>query len=167
MKVTLSFLFGVTLIAILLLQSGCNNQGPMMKAQARTVQSAPKIEFEKSEYNFGEVSTRKKYTGQFTFTNAGGEPLKIKNVKPCCGVVAKLADEKTQYMPGETGVINVTYTSASIAGTMKRQIHVTSNDPANPDAALTILAKVAPKIVFEPNIFVTNVSYACCRTSLA
>jgi hypothetical protein len=140
---------GVILISVLLLQSGCRNQGPM-KTQARTVQSAPKIAFEKTEYDFGEVSTRKKYTGQFTFTNTGGEPLKITEVKKCCGVVAELADEKTEYMPGETGVLNVTYTSGSVAGTLKRQLHVVSNDAANPDTTLTIQAKVAPKIACTP-----------------
>ena len=121
-----------------------------MKIQFRADKSNPKIEFEKVTYDFGEVSPAKKYTGRFEFKNIGSTPLKITEVKKCCGIVAKLENEKTEYAPGESGVVNATYTAARRASSMMRQLHVVSNDPENPDTTLTIKAKIVPKVVYDP-----------------
>jgi hypothetical protein len=75
--------------------------------------------------------------------------LKIVKVERCCGVTAKL--DKMQYAPAESGTIKVEYNASSGAGLVNRQLHVVSNDKTNPKAALTIKAKIVPKISYEPH----------------
>ncbi|MHC4227556.1 MAG: DUF1573 domain-containing protein [Planctomycetota bacterium] len=158
----------------LLLQPGCQQQAkkpetsevqivpkaPATVPQVR--QPEPKIKFDKLVHNFGEVAGQKKFAAEFKITNAGDGLLKITEVKRCCGTVAKL--DKKELTPGETGVLKVEYTSARDAGTMRRQIHVSSNDKTNPKVALTIRSRIVPKVAFEPKRlnFVINKENAGC-----
>jgi hypothetical protein len=112
----------------------------------------PKIAFDAVIYDFGEIGPGTRQTGRFEFVNDGGGPLEITEVKRCCGVVAKLADDKKVYAPGERGAVNVQYSASSRATSMdmKRNIYVSSNDPANPRVALTIKARIVSKVDYRP-----------------
>ena len=162
----LSFLT-LIFVFVLLLQSGCQEQakapekssGVLAKPKPlidqvdvetipQTHRPAPEITFEKMAYDFGEVAPRRNHTGQFKFTNTGKSPLTITDVKPCCGVITEL--DKEEVAPGESGILKVEYRSGQRAGTMTRRIYVSSNDPANPKVALTIKAKIVPKVAYEP-----------------
>ena len=147
----------------LLLPAGCRQQAkvaeePITDAApvaaekpAKTTQpdkAAPKIAFESLEYDFGTLGPRVKKVGEFKFTNTGQAPLKITKVEKCCGVVTKL--DKTDYAPGESGVLKVEYRSASMASTMKRRLYVNSNDKSSPRTTLTIKAKVELRVTVEP-----------------
>ncbi|MBP8305127.1 MAG: DUF1573 domain-containing protein [Phycisphaerae bacterium] len=107
-----------------------------------------RIAFDMVVCDLGDVSPGTRHTGRFTFTNAGDAPLQIAEVKKCCGVVADL--DRQELSPGERGVLTVVYTSGSLAGSVARQLHVLSNDPAKPDVLLTIRAKIVLKVVCEP-----------------
>jgi len=109
---------------------------------------APKITFENVVHDFGEVSGGKTSTAEFKFTNTGEGQLKITEVKRCCGLVTKL--DKTEYAPGESGALKVSYRASQKTSTFNKQIHVISNDRQNPDISLTVKAKVVPKIDYEP-----------------
>ncbi|MHC4751484.1 MAG: DUF1573 domain-containing protein, partial [Planctomycetota bacterium] len=114
----------------------------------QTNHPAPEITFEKVVHDFGEVVPRRKHVGEFKFTNIGDGLLTITEVKKCCGVVAKL--DKEQVAPGESGILKVEYQSGRQSGTMTRQIYVSSNDQMNPKVALTVKAKIVPKVAYEP-----------------
>jgi hypothetical protein len=115
---------------------------------AQPSEAAPKIAFDKVVHDFGEVGAGKKYTGEFKFTNTGDGLLKITEVKKCCGVVTRLA--KKEYAPGQSGVLQVDYSSARSASTMRRKLYVSSNDKQNPRVELTITAKIVPKVAYAP-----------------
>ncbi|MHC4542707.1 MAG: DUF1573 domain-containing protein, partial [Planctomycetota bacterium] len=104
--------------------------------------------FEKTVHDFGEVGSEKKYTGQFTFANTGDALLRITEVKKCCGAVVTL--DKKELAPGETGVLKVQYSSGRGSGAVRKQLHVSSNDEANPKVTLTIKARIVPKVDYEP-----------------
>ena len=153
-------LFALVCLCVLLAEVGCREQAKMpdmtaapaamekeVQAAPAPAQPAPQIRFDNVVYDFGEVSPGKTHTGQFKFTNTGAGPLKIKEVKKCCGAVVKL--DKKELAPGESGTLNVEYRFSGDGG-MRRQLHVSSNDPANPDVALTIKAQIVPKVVYEP-----------------
>ena len=139
-----------TTISILFLLFGCQDQ--IKKSETKYIRLVgkpePQITFEKLEHDFGEVAARKKYTCEFKFANTGEAPLKILQIKRCCGTVTKLA--KKEFKPGENGVLEVEYLSGPNASTIKRIIYVSSNDKKNPKIELTIKAKVVPKVVCEP-----------------
>jgi hypothetical protein len=157
----------IVMSIFLLLEAGCQEQANKQEEpgavltppkqiagpkKAETIEQAgktgPKITFEKAAQDFGEVGPGIKRTSEFKFTNTGDSLLEITKVEGCCGVITKL--DKMQYEPGESGTIKVEYSTSSVAGVMNRQLHVVSNDKTNPRAALTIKAKIVPKISYEP-----------------
>ena len=123
--------------------------------KAKTIQSepnesAPKITFEQTVHDFGEVDPQSNNVCNFKFTNTGNSLLKItqKPKAPCACTVPKLS--KTEYAPGESGTVEAKYNSGSAGGETKKYIYVYSNDPKNPEVKLTIKARIIPKVVYEP-----------------
>jgi hypothetical protein len=109
---------------------------------------APRITFENTVYDFGEVSSNKRHTGQFKFTNTGSSILRITDVKKCCGVVVTL--DKNELTPGQSGTLKVEYNTGQGPGVMSRQLRVSSNDETNPEVTLTIKARIVPKVDYQP-----------------
>jgi len=144
--------FFAVCLGILALQGGCRQPAKVAvepSAVKPVVEKAgPKIEFESLVYDFGKVGPGQKLDGQFKFTNNGDALLKITGVEKCCGAVTKL--EKKELSPGESGVLDVQYTSGRIAGGMMKRLYVNSNDKATPKATLTIKAETVLKVVCEP-----------------
>ncbi|MHC4542709.1 MAG: DUF1573 domain-containing protein, partial [Planctomycetota bacterium] len=155
----LSWLF-VILAPAMLLHTGCREQARMPDSSAVRIdrdavetvpqapEPAPRIAFEKTVYDFGEVAPGGKYTGRFTFANAGNAPLRITDVKKCCGAVVTL--DKEDLAPGESSTLKVQYSSGRGSGAVRKQLHVSSNDEANPKVTLTIRARIVPKVGYEP-----------------
>jgi hypothetical protein len=136
----------VTAALVLIIMSGC--QQGTKSPDVSKAEGAPKITFEKTVYDFGEVSASRKYTGQFKFTNTGNGVLKILDVGKCCGSVVTL--DKEELAPGESGTIKVEYTTNPRSASMNRSIRVYSNDKTNPKVDLTIRAKVVQKVKWQP-----------------
>lgn len=109
---------------------------------------ATKITFESVVCDFGKVGPGVKSVGQFKFTNTGDNLLKITKVERCCGVVTTL--DKTEYEPGESGVLEVRYTSNRTPGKIKKLLYVNSNDEDNPRITLTVQARVDLQVTWEP-----------------
>lgn len=136
----------------LALQAGCR-QPAKVAVEPTAVEpvaekAGPKIEFESLVYDFGKVGPGQKLIGAFKFTNTGDAPLKITKVEKCCGAVTKL--DQDQLAPGESGALQVQYTSSRMAGAMSKRLYVNSNDKATPRASLTIKAETVLKVAYEP-----------------
>lgn len=136
----------VTITLLLLVQSGCQEQ--TKSPDVSKAEETPRITFEETAYDFGEVSSSRKYTGQFIFSNTGSGILKINEVKKCCGAVVKL--DKEELAPGESGTLKVEYTANPRSGSIYRLIRVYSNDETKPKVELTIKAKIVQKISYKP-----------------
>jgi hypothetical protein len=136
----------LTATLVFLTQSGCQQE--TKSPDVSKSEGAPKITFEDTVYDFGEISSSRKYTGQFKFTNTGNGILNILDVKKCCGSVVTL--DKEELAPGESGTIKVEYTTGARSGSMNRSIRVYSNDKTNPKVDLTIKAKVVQKVKWQP-----------------
>jgi len=145
-------LLSLILMLIMLSQTGCQQQakstGDQAKISTQAVQEAPKIMFESTVYDFGEVAAGKKYNGQFEFTNTGNGVLKITDVKRCCGAVVTL--DKKELAPGESGTLKVDYNAGLDSGPMLRLLRVFSNDETNPKVDLTIKAQVVIRVDYKP-----------------
>ena len=143
--------------SVLLVQTGCreyvrSQPAPAESDQPQPAETAgrPKIAFETAVCDFGEVGPGTKQTGHFEFVNAGDSPLEISEVKRCCGVVAKLADGKKVYAPGERGIVDIQYNATSRPMSMTRHIYVSSNDADNPRVKLAIKAKIVSRVDYQP-----------------
>jgi hypothetical protein len=84
------------------------------------------ITFEKSIIDLGTIKEDAVIANQFEFTNTGIKPLVITSVKGTCGCTAP-EYPKTPILPGEKGVITITYTAKNKVGPQKPEITVTTN----------------------------------------
>jgi hypothetical protein len=103
---------------------------------------APKLTFDKTVHDFGQVKEGTIAETEFEFTNNGKQDLIIRKVKASCGCTAG-TPEKTVLKPGEKSSIKVTFNSAGREGQETKSITVFSNDPQGSSQTLTIKAKVS------------------------
>jgi len=161
-------------VVLLALQMGCreesaNVQGPSMQAEpAKAVQAeaetvsqgpqttepdavkAPKIVLEKTTHDFGEIGPGTAQSTKFRFKNEGTAPLRISQVRSCCGVVTKGVKAGQVYAPGQSGVLSIDYRASMQPGSMKRNLYIQSNDPLHGVATLTIRAVIVPRVAYTP-----------------
>ena len=169
MRVSRVFLVVFASICILVAQMGCESQTKMVQ-EPRTAVKADKvaaegneavltdqadvnsravISFEKVVYDFGEVSPDSKSLWELPFQNAGSGTLKITKVQKTCGCTP-FTLAKTEYAPGERGVLKGEYHASKSKGPVSRYIYVFSNDKNNPKVKLTIKSTITPKIEYKP-----------------
>jgi len=167
----------LVLVLTVLVQTGCREQAKAPEIanadvvtepqKTQITEGTPRITFEKTFCDFGEVAPGKKYTGQFTFTNTGSGVLKIADVKKCCGAVVTL--DKKELSPGESGILKVEYSSGQVSGLVSRQLRVNSNDETNPEVALTIKARIVPKVDYQPqriNLLLNKENAGCPKITI-
>lgn len=145
---------------------GCNEPA---KVTTDVPGPAPKIEFEELGHDFGDVSPNKLIKGRIKFTNTGQGVLKITEIEQCCSVVAKLAGDKKEYAPGESGAIEVEFTTGSKAILFKRELVVHSNDKANRQVKLAVQAMIVLNVAWEPErlrLFLDEDNAACPKVTI-
>jgi hypothetical protein len=111
----------------------------------------PILTFEKNVHDFGEIGPQTRNTCEFRFKNTGTGPLKVQEkIDSTCGCTAPVLS-KTEYAPGEEGVIQVTYVAGASRGPAAKNLIVHSNDQRNGGVvSLTIKATVVDRVAFEP-----------------
>lgn len=111
-------------------------------AKAQTKE--PKVTFTEESFDFSNIAEEKgPVTHEFIFTNTGGAPLIIQNVKASCGCTTP-DWTKDPVLPGKKGTVKATYNPQNRPGEFNKTITVTSNAENN-TVVLTIKGKVAPK----------------------
>lgn len=86
-----------------------------------------KIEFNQTTYDFGSIKEDGgPVTHEFTFTNKGTEPLKIKSARAECGCT-KPEYPKKEIAPGESASIKVTYNPLGRPGGFTKVVAVRTN----------------------------------------
>ncbi len=161
-------IFGMLLVCLglLVLQAGCqegNSDGKATSMQTEPVDvtdkvrpvdqaqgDVPKISVEKNVLDFGEIGPGAVKTGKFTFKNVGKAPLKVLDVKSCCGVSTKGVKRGQIYKPGETGALEFNYTAGTRLGPVNRDLYLTTNDPNQERVKLSIKSKVVLRVKVEP-----------------
>jgi len=162
------------LSGLLALQAGCqeessNVRGPSMGAEpariaepsgeaigvdsqadeAQAVKS-PRLVIETMVHDFGEIGPGTSHSAKFKFKNTGTGPLKIAQVRSCCGVVTRGVKAGQVYKPGESGALELDYRASLQPGSMKRNLYIQSDDPLLGVAALTIKATIVPRVEYKP-----------------
>lgn len=139
-----------------------------LPVRAGSVAKGPRITFEKLAHDFGEISPGTKNPCEFKFTNTGNALLKIGKIKcPCGCTVATLA--KNDYAPGESGILKIVYNASRNPTTIRKSCSVPSNDKNSPTVVLTITAKIARKVEYEPqrlNLLVKGENAGCPEITL-
>ena len=102
---------------------------------------APRLSFDKTVYDFGNIKADTKVETQFTLTNTGKSDLNIRETKANCGcTVTKL--ENSTIKPGESTILKVSFNSTGRRGMQQKSITIFSNDPKGRTQRLIIKARV-------------------------
>ncbi len=102
--------------------------------------AAPRMEFEETIHDFGEMIQGERVVYNFHFTNVGGSDLVITRVSTSCGcTVGKYP--KDPVAPGKSGTIEVTFNSHRKKGYQNKTITILANTQPN-TTVLRIKAKV-------------------------
>ena len=88
--------------------------------------NAPDFKFEVEEYNFGSIKQGEKVTYDFSFTNAGKEPLIISAANGSCGCTVPSFPKEPIGKNGK-GVIHVEFNSTGKMGMQDKTVTLTSN----------------------------------------
>ncbi|MBN2130627.1 MAG: DUF1573 domain-containing protein [Sedimentisphaerales bacterium] len=112
--------------------------------------NGPRITLESVICNFGDIGTDTKHKGQFKFKNTGNRPLKIVQVKSCCGVATTGVKAGDVYPPGKGGVLTIDYRAGAHPGDVNRKLYIQSNDPVRDVVTLTLKAKIVRRVEYEP-----------------
>jgi len=111
--------------------------------------SGPRLIFEERIYDFGVSGPGSTITHVFTFVNAGSQPVSIENVKTNCGCTAALVSE-TDIPRGGNGQIRASFETKRYEGKQETTITVLSNDPEEPEIALTIKGIIKREVAVVP-----------------
>lgn len=104
----------------------------------------PFVSFDKTVHDFGTIKEENgKATNNFEFTNTGGKPLIISQVRASCGCTAP-DWSKEPILPGKRGFVSATYDPTSRPGPFNKTLTVISN-ATTPNIVLQIKGDVVPK----------------------
>lgn len=103
----------------------------------------PRISFDKTECNVGDVLWKKPVTVTYTIINTGDEPLVIHDVDVSCGCLNPVWT-KQPIRPKEFGTVSATY-DARMLGTFHKSIGIFSNATEKP-VYLAMTGKVCTEI---------------------
>jgi len=108
-----------------------NNQTPSQQVNAKIIDEGGTASFEFTNeggkvWNFGTIIQDESPEFEFTFTNTGNEPMIISNAKGSCGCTVPIWP-KEPIAPGETGSINVKFSSKGKQGTQNKTVTLTAN----------------------------------------
>ena len=90
----------------------------------------PEIKFDEEVFDFGKITQGEKVSHAFTFKNTGSKSLIISGASGSCGcTVPEWPKEPVQ--PGETGKINVVFSSEGKSGLQEKTVTIVTNcEPA-------------------------------------
>ncbi len=118
--------------------------------EPNTPAGKPQITFENMLHDFGTVSPASVNTCEFKFKNTGTGLLKIQDVHAPCGCTTPKL-EKKEFLPGQSGTIDVKYRAPNTARFDTKQVYVTTNVPENPKVTLTIKANIVAQVSVQPD----------------
>lgn len=118
-------------------------RNPLSADESIDSTSVPKLVFDYTEYDFGDISDQKIVSHSFSFTNAGKTPLVIAHVRGTCGCTVPHWPEEP-VPPGGTGSIEVRFDPSGKSGLQSKPVVITANTLPN-TTNLSIIANIISK----------------------
>jgi len=116
---------------------------------AQTSAKGAAITWEKSTFDFGDVTQGDKVEHVFKFKNTGSEPLIITNVQVTCGCTVPKGWARDPIAAGQPGEITIAFNSLGKFGKQNKVVTVISN-AINPEGGqISFLANVLEKKTFN------------------
>ncbi len=106
------------------------------------------IEFEKTELHLKAKADDAEIAADFKFKITGDKPVKITDINPTCSCLkAETKDGRTEFKPGEEGVLQSVFQLGSFEGVVGKQILVSTDNPAQNE--LTLMVKVEIPLIYK------------------
>jgi hypothetical protein len=121
-------------------------------AQTAEAEKAPRLTLVEPIKDFGTVAKGEKLNWTFTIKNTGNADLEILSARPACGCTVAEFDKVIK--PGQTGKVVSVVDTAGFTGPIAKSVALETNDPAAPNAQVTINAIVKPYVDVHPAGFV-------------
>jgi len=102
---------------------------------------APRIEFENSNYDFGQIEEGQLIEYNFTFKNTGKSDLLIRKIKASCGCTTVEPVEKV-IKSGQTSTFKASVKTKGLSGRNAKSITIISNDPITPTVVLRMIGVI-------------------------
>ena len=109
----------------------------------------PRIEFEETHFDMGQIVQGNKVSREFHFTNTGKSALILTDVRGSCGCTVGKEWPKDPIKPGEKGTIEVQFDSEGRSGRQEKTVTVVSN-ATPPTTVLTIAGEVMGPANVQP-----------------
>ena len=109
---------------------------------------APKLVMKETSHDFGKVPRGPELQYNFKFTNKGNATLVIEKVQTSCGCTGATVGDQKEYKKNESGEIKVNFSTQGREGVQEKTIIVYSNDPENPQKAITIRCEIDPNMEY-------------------
>ena len=116
-----------------------------MAAQQIGQDTGPKISWEVSTHDFGDIIQGDRVEKVFKFTNTGSEPLIITNVQVSCGCTLPKNWPRDPVVPGAKGELTVAFNSAGKFGKQNKVVTIVSNSVNKDGSQLVFSANVLEK----------------------
>ncbi len=101
----------------------------------------PQLTFDSTHADMGRVIQGARVDKNYTFTNTGGSPLVITDVRSTCGCTVGKDWPKQPIAPGAGGSISVSFNSEGRSGRQEKTITVVANTTP-PSTVLTLTGEV-------------------------
>ncbi len=101
----------------------------------------PQLTFDNPHADMGRVIQGARVDEVYTFTNTGGSPLVISDVRSTCGCTVGKDWPKDPIAPGEVGTISVSFDSEGRSGRQEKTVTVVANTTP-PSTILTLTGEV-------------------------
>lgn len=109
----------------------CNNTANNQENNKKIITGEPKIEFNETEFDFGEIIYGEKVSYQFKFKNIGKGKLKITETIAECGCSTVRID-KNNITANQASYIEITFDSKGFHGLQIKKVEVFTNASKQP-----------------------------------
>jgi len=110
---------------------------------------APRVVFEKTDHDFGEIAPEQEYVHRFVFRNDGGSLLQIGEIRTTCGCTVVEPASKS-LSPGEASSLEVRYRTSRQPGDPVKKIMIQTNDPRQPVVTLSVTGQIVTDLEYAP-----------------
>jgi hypothetical protein len=144
--------FSVFVLA-LLLSTSCKekaaekiNQENVEKAAERDAMAIvfPKVTFDKTLHDFGEIENGTPVETTFNYTNTGKSPLVVTDIKSTCGCTVPQGWSKEPLMPGESSQFTVKFNGKGANKVSKTVTLTTNSEKGREQVRITAFVKPDP-----------------------
>ena len=104
--------------------------------------AGPALAIDKAIEDAGNIRAGERIQAVFVIRNEGSAELRITDARPSCGCTVATFDRSID--PGKSGAVRATVETRGMSGPIAKTVTVVSDDPAHPQAVLTIRAVVTP-----------------------